>query len=105
MNMTKAEQLSEDFRASWRALARTMYEAYGDSVDWKAVSGHPMPKFEDVGVRVEGAWCIAASAAVGSLTRMLPSGAVEEARNLGREMADAFTARIEELAEDKESKN
>jgi len=98
--MTKAEQLSDDFRASWRELAKTMYEAYGDSVDWKAVSGHPMPKFEDVGVRVEGAWCVAASAAVGALTKMNPAGAVEEARALGREMADSFLARMNEATKD-----
>lgn len=58
---TLAETLPSDFRISWRDRARVMYEAYGDSVNWKAVSGHPMPKFDDVGARVEGAWCIAAA--------------------------------------------
>lgn len=60
---TFAETLPSDFRISWRDKAKMMYEAYGDSVNWKAVSGHPMPKFDDVGARVEGAWCVAAARA------------------------------------------
>lgn len=57
-----AEDLPSDFRINWKETARKMYEAYGDSVNWKSVSGHPMPKFDDVGPRVEGAWCVAAAA-------------------------------------------
>ena len=57
---TIAESLPETERETWRSDARLMYEAYGESVGWKAVSGAPMPPFSEVGARVEGAWCIAA---------------------------------------------
>lgn len=63
LRRTPAEDLPDEFRMAWRDKAKIMYEAYGDSVDWKAVSGHPMPKFEDVGARVEGAWCVSAASA------------------------------------------
>ncbi len=61
---TPAENLSEMEREAWRGVAEAQYNAYGDSVGWKAVSGHPMPRFEEVGARVEGAWCIAARAGI-----------------------------------------
>lgn len=60
--LTPAEACSDQFRAIWRPMAAFMYNAYGESVHWKAVSGHPMPPFSEVGRRVEGAWCIAATA-------------------------------------------
>lgn len=60
---TAAESIPDMFREAWRPMAQAMYEAYGDSVDWKAVNGRPMPKFVDVGERVEGAWCITAERA------------------------------------------
>lgn len=60
MEKTPAESLSEMEREAWRGMARAMYEAYGDSVGWKSVSGHLMPPFEALGARIEGAWCIAA---------------------------------------------
>lgn len=60
---TPAESIPDMFREAWKPMAQAMYEAYGDSVDWKAVSGHPMPTFAKVGERVEGAWCIAAERA------------------------------------------
>lgn len=71
--LTIAESLPSDFRVAWRDKAKMMYEAYGDSVGWKAISGHPMPKFEDVGPRVEGAWCVAAASAA----FMAPKGLAE----------------------------
>ncbi len=60
---TPAENLDPAFRAIWREKAKRMYTAYGDSVNWTSVSGQPMPRFDDVGPRVEGAWCVAADAA------------------------------------------
>jgi len=62
-SLTPAENMPEIYREAWRGMAEAMYQAYGDSVEWKAVSGHPMPEFKNVGPRVEGAWCIAAERA------------------------------------------
>lgn len=58
--LTPAELVSDPLREVWRPMAKAMYEAYGEAVTWKAVSGHPMPPFSDVGRRVEGAWIMAA---------------------------------------------
>lgn len=39
----------------WEA-ARKSYNRYGDSVEWKAVSGNPMPVWEDLPFRIQKAW-------------------------------------------------
>lgn len=70
--LTPAEACSDEFRAAWRVMAAVMYNTYGDSVGWKAVSGHPMPPFSEVGRRVEGAWCLTAMAALSEAARTRP---------------------------------
>jgi len=39
---------------------RIAYEAYGDSVNWTAVSGTPMPTWDETLPRIREAWCAAA---------------------------------------------
>lgn len=68
--LTPAEACSDEFRFVWKPLAAAMYTAYGDSVHWKAVSGHPMPPFSEVGRRVEGAWCLAAMTALSEAAKI-----------------------------------
>lgn len=70
--MTPAEQLPEEKRALFRPYAKTMYDAYGDSVGWKSVTGSDMPSFENVGARVEGAWCMAVEGLFRRFASMTP---------------------------------
>lgn len=59
-----AELISDIYREAWSGSAEAMYNAYGASVNWKAVSGHPMPAWKDLPPRISGAWCVAAEAAL-----------------------------------------
>lgn len=43
-------------------LARTAYDAYGETTDRKNFCGEPMPAWEDLGDRIQGAWRAAARA-------------------------------------------
>lgn len=39
---------------------RRAYTAYGEAVGWTAVSGSPMPQWDNIGEKVQGAWTKAA---------------------------------------------
>jgi hypothetical protein len=43
-------------------LARTAYDAYGETTDRKNFRGEPMPSWEDLGDRIQNAWRAAARA-------------------------------------------
>ncbi|MCP9947295.1 hypothetical protein [Actinomadura madurae] len=43
-------------------LARTAYDAYGETTDHKNFRGDPMPAWEDLGERIQNAWRAAARA-------------------------------------------
>ena len=55
--------------AQIETYAQTAYERYGDAVGWLAVSGFPMPRWDDLQPRIRAAWCEAARGALG-----LPAG-------------------------------
>lgn len=48
-------------------LARTAYDAYGASVEWKNYQGLPMPTFEDLPPRIKDAWVAATLATVAAV--------------------------------------
>lgn len=43
-------------------LGKVAYDAYGNSVQWKTVSGHQMPLWEEQHPRLKAAWDSAAQA-------------------------------------------
>lgn len=47
------------------ALARTAYDAYGQTTDHKNYAGLPMPAFDDLGEKIQEAW----RSAVAAVTR------------------------------------
>lgn len=51
-------------------LARVAYQAYGDSVEWKNYQGLPMPKYDDLGEKIQKAWIAASKAAAHSFWAM-----------------------------------
>lgn len=57
-------------------LGRIAYDAYCDARDWKSVSGHPLPKFENQSQELISAWCHAALAVREHIIMALPARAV-----------------------------
>lgn len=43
-------------------LAKLAYQAYGDRAEWKNFAGDPMPRWDDLGDRIQGCWEAAAEA-------------------------------------------
>ncbi len=69
--------------------AQTAYERYGDAVGWLAGSGHPMPRWDALRLRIRAAWREAARGALGLPPRVRP-GALAP-RSIG-EIMDAAAA-------------
>ena len=46
------------------AVAKVGYQAYGDTAEWKNYRGDPMPRWDDLGDRIQTCWIMATSAAV-----------------------------------------
>ena len=40
-------------------LAQAAYEAYGTYTEWHNYQGRPMPRWENLGARIQGAWMAA----------------------------------------------
>lgn len=49
-------------------LARQLYEAYGDRVGWRSVTGAQMPAWGDLPERIRNAWGASAAAAIDAMT-------------------------------------
>lgn len=49
-------------------LARQLYEAYGDRVGWRSVTGAQMPAWGDLPERIRDAWGASAAAAIDAMT-------------------------------------
>lgn len=49
-------------------LARTAYDAYGETTDHKNYQGLPMPEFDDLGERIQEAWRAAVTAVVAEVS-------------------------------------
>jgi hypothetical protein len=43
----------------WKKYAESAYNAYGRFTDFKNFQGNPMPKWEDLPERIQGAWVAA----------------------------------------------
>ena len=52
--------------------AETAYHRYGDAVGWRAVGGHPMPRWSELAPRIRGAWAEAARGALGLPAAVAP---------------------------------
>ena len=50
-------------------LAEKAYSAYGESTGGKTFDGRDMPKWDDLGERIQAAWCAAAQAVVDEVTQ------------------------------------
>lgn len=50
-------------------LAQLAYAAYGNHVNWKNFQGDAMPYFDDLPIRIQGAWQAAAEMVVKYVTR------------------------------------
>lgn len=51
--------------AAIEAAAERAYNAYGEAAGWRAVGGHPMPRWEDQSPRLQNLWAEAARGALG----------------------------------------
>ncbi len=48
-------------------LAKAAYDAYGQATDFKNYQGLPMPRWDDLGDMIQGAWVAAANRVVSEL--------------------------------------
>lgn len=50
-------------------LGEKAYRAYGESTGGKTFDGRDMPSWDDLGERIQAAWCAAAQAVVDDVTQ------------------------------------
>lgn len=52
-------------------MARAAYQAYGDEAGWKNFAGQPMPRWEELGPRVQDCWMAATARVRAEVMRAL----------------------------------
>lgn len=78
MNPSNSQPTADDIAYA----AQRAYIAYGDSVGWASVSGSAMPKWANLGDKIQGAW-IAATSTVYAYAQMVAHGEIARVPFLG----------------------